>query len=457
MHLNITKTLGQWTKLLFICLKSENDRVRSLITGVAPPDWMKDSEIQVVSLQDKFRHRTTGVFHSIDRHGSDAILGKISEIAPPAQGARIIIIGKLPIQLPFQEGDIRSVIRVNSCSELEKQIFAIVKQANCDWKSRSINALAHYHLPIGGKLVENWLSQFNKLGQLWIGEKLLQMLDIWTQSRFSNALFEHPSQEAGTTDWMSEYDIITYNDPGSGSSSAIICRLVRQCLGFGFQGRSFPLPKLLDVSPEEKQILYLEDCMMTGQECVELFTKGLLNEIASKNKLNFKFAVAATYGMARVSHFLKRNSYNNVAVVPPRAGLICNLSENALHLSRVGNLFNQYDCVPSGENVLLTGIQLRAEGVLRVDERKALTSFCRNIGRQLMAQYFQENSYSAAHASDLAGDNPFGFGNFGLMLAFSHGIPDNSIPLLRLGGDISYDGRQIKWVPLFPCDRGVVS
>ena len=194
---------------------------------------------------------------------------------------------------------------------------------------------------------------------------------------------------------------------------------------------------------------------MTGEQCIRLLREEMAG-IAAKNDIHFKFAIGTAYGIARLKHHLTRNGLAKVSVIEPAVGFIPNLTPEALRLAERGTLFDAQGRIQARERHLISGINLRAKMILNMnaDHRQGAQRFCRYVGNQLMFYHFQSTGESPERAVELAQENALGFHDLGLLVAFAHGVPDNTIPLFRCGGKVSVDGLTVDWVPLFPNATG---
>jgi hypothetical protein len=445
MQVVANETANRWTKLLIVCLQSDKARIGSIVSRFAPLEWEVRGDIRILPYPDLFRQRKDAIIRVIPSSQAHEILARIDRIAPPQDAARLVLVGSIPLDGLPTSSDLRVVTRVNSAAMLEKALPAILKQIGCDWESDSHDKLAHFHTKIGSADVERWLSQFAKLKSGWMGVALLQMLDVWPVHRLCEALFEVPTGKQ--SDWVNTYDLIVYNDTRRGESAAMISRLVKVRWGSNAAGRIRSVPELLASGDRGRRILYLEDCIMTGEECLSLL-KGPFAQIAAVNTIDLKFAVGTAYGVHRLQNFI-REGFKGISIIQPVAGYILNLTPDAIAMSAAGALFDESGRMKTGGK-LLTGIQLRGARIFNSSDRKLLHWFCRTVGRQLMFEHFQDEGFSAAEAVDMADANSFGFGGLGLLLAFAHGVPDNTLPLFRSAGRVSVNGCSINWLPLFP-------
>ena len=309
-----------------------------------------------------------------------------------------------------------------------------------------LTTLHHYISP---PQLDVWLHQFERLRAGWIGAALMRLLDFWPDCKISEALFEPklPHQRDDGDDLLKTYDLILYNDPSRGKSAAVVARYVKT--KWGIQDKVKSLPEALSTPGTNRKILFLEDCIMTGTECIALLKDPQMKTMLSGDEIDFKFAIGTQYGISRVEAFLSRSGLERVSIIKPRMGLIDNLTREAVNASFRGSIFNANDELVDAERYLIDGITLRGCKLINATKRSHVMHFCRLVGKQLMLSNYIRGGHDAAVANELAAQHALGFGNMGLLLAFAHGLPDNILPLFRLAGTVSHDGHCVDWVPLF--------
>ena len=232
----------------------------------------------------------------------------------------------------------------------------------------------------------------------------------------------------------------------------MILRFLKTRWGDQFLARVKPIDALpkLNVTGGTR-ILFLEDCIMTGQEAIETLKRPEITQALGQGSVEFKVAVATRWGIERVRAYAALAGLRGAFILEPRSGLIENLSQQGEGALKRGELFRTGAGQPvCDEGHVVCGVNIAAKGAFKHTERLELVRFCRTIGKQLMFHHFLANGYPADEANEQGGRQCFGFGNLGLLLVFAHGVPDNTIPLFWLGGEVSYEGRVFEWSPLFP-------
>ena len=155
--------------------------------------------------------------------------------------------------------------------------------------------------------VEEWLEQFRSLEKEWIGAALLKLLAIWPSNTVCEELFT-PVLNKGVRgkppkakDWLDSYEHIIHNDVSHGASSTVILRFLKTCWGDRFLARVKPIDALPKLNVTEgTRILFLEDCIMTGQEAVETLKRAEIAQALKRGSVDFKVAVATRWGIERV-------------------------------------------------------------------------------------------------------------------------------------------------------------
>ncbi|MGO8929782.1 MAG: hypothetical protein ACLQU3_23190 [Limisphaerales bacterium] len=348
---------------------------------------------------------------------------------------------------------------MSTCRRFEESLPAFLQASKLDWRTQTVQDLGHYHsFSIGVGEVEEWLEQFRSLEKEWIGAALLKLLAIWPSNTVCEELFT-PVLNKGVRgkppkakDWLDSYEHIIHNDVSHGASSTVILRFLKTRWGDRFLASVKPIDALPKLNVTEgTRILFLEDCIMTGQEAIETLKRAEITQALERGSVDFKVAVATRWGIERVRAYAALAGLGGAFVLEPRSGLIENLSQQGEGALKRGELFRtgpgQPVCV---EGHVVCGVNIAAKGAFNRTERLELVRFCRTIGKQLMFHHFLANGYPADEASDQGGRQCFGFGNLGLLLVFAHGVPDNTIPLFWLGGEVSYEGHVFEWSPLFP-------
>jgi hypothetical protein len=407
-----TDSLVPCIKLLIVCLRSELSKIRQIISRHTVLNWEQSDEIKLLPIADNFRTDEIGRIRH--RTLEAEIFKKIDELAPPTQATRVLIVGHIKGNFSNKPGAWRIFTRISSLQRLDDFLPPLLKGASLDWKTKISNNLQHYNsLP----QIDHWLKQFTLLKKEWIGQALLQLLDFWPDHKICEALFEPDKEKnlAKDGDWLTPYDLIIYNDTSRGDSSAIISRYVKA--KWGFQDKIKSLPDALASGQGKRRIIFFEDCIMTGTECIELIKDGKLNALLASSTIDFKFAVGTQYGIYRFETFIKRASlHDKISIIKPSIGYIKNVTESGVQAFAGGRLFNANGEIIDPERHIINGINLKGAKYFNASQRSHIIHFCRDIGKQLMFDNLQRQGYEPSVASEMAPDHSMGFGKLLLEL-----------------------------------------
>ena len=432
-------------KLLIVCLRSELSKIRQIISRHTVLNWEQSGDIGLLPIADNFRSGELGQIRH--RTLQKDVLRRIDDVAPPSLAIRVIVVGHIKGPFSNTKGVLRVFHEAATHREFDQMLPAILQGASLDWHALISNNLRHYS---GPPQIDRWLEQFMICDRLWVGQALLQLLDFWPDHKICEALFESSEEPPifKNGDWLNLYDLVIYNDPSKGKSSAVISRYVKQ--KWGVQDKIISLPNALLLQRAKRRILFFEDCIMTGTECMGLFDDGKLDGLLASSNIDFKFAVGTQYGIYRFETFIKRAHMDDkVSIIKPAIGYIRNVTEAGVQAFTGDRLFNASCEVIDPGKYLINGINLRGAKHFNASQRSHIIHFCRDIGTQLMFNRFQRLGHEGEIASEMASEHCLGFGNLGLLVAFAHGLPDNLVPLFRHGGKVFYNGKHIEWVPLF--------
>ena len=445
------------TRLAIVCLGSAESRVRAAIGSLGRADWNQKNELQLVVVHE-------APFGNIASHAkvpATEVLEQVNVVAPMGEAARIVLVGRVRFP-PLAEGDVRSVLRIPTIRRFEAALPALLKQAGLDWMSRTILSLGHYHQAvIDASVVQRWLEQFDRVKESghskgWIGRALLKLLDVIPSGEVGEALLRRPHDfEAGgiplSTDWMKSYKKIVCWETSGPRSSALVSRYVSKRLGEPMRRLICDFSEIRADDLNGGPILILEDCLMTGTECVKRIKELIpLVEQSTRAQIDFRYAVTTAFGLCRVRSFLQRKGISAIRVLDSDRPTIDNLTAQGVVAASVDKLFDeQNEVIAPAENVI-HGFTLRARGTFDTGQRNQILHFCRIVGEQLMRQYLPTIGVAAVNAADIARNVPFGLDNLGLVLAFAHGVPDGTLPVFWVGGEVSVGSEKFTWAPLFP-------
>src|SRR6186713_3108174 len=87
------------TKLLIVCLQSDQKQVCSIVSRCAPLDWSCAGEIRVLPVRDRFYDRSGVISHRRTESRAEAIR-QIEELAPSSGAARVLIERTSDVEYP---------------------------------------------------------------------------------------------------------------------------------------------------------------------------------------------------------------------------------------------------------------------------------------------------------------------------------------------------------------------
>ena len=210
-------------KLLVVCLRTEENDVRSAISRHAATGWQHRGEIHLITVADRLRSlagpsRFTddGPGERVRRHQVTAdpaeTIQRIDGLVPRGSAARVIVVGAIGVRRPAGGLDNRDFRLVSTSRSFEESLPAFLQASGLDWRTQTLQDLGHFHsFSIGARQVEGWLEQFRSLEKEWIGAALLKLLAIWPSSTVCEELFT-PVLNKGVRgkapkakDWLDSY------------------------------------------------------------------------------------------------------------------------------------------------------------------------------------------------------------------------------------------------------------
>ena len=444
------------TKVVIVCHEADRDEVYSIVGAYASVNWETAGEVRVLEAGTRIRFRTKGYAGPTReiKQDPEALQRKLDEIAPPAEGARILTVGKVDVEVQSSSIDLRTRIPIPSTASLRGALPTLLSQAQLDWMTITANTLGHYHHePITRDAIAEWRMQFAKPQCGWIGDALLKLLDFWPSSKVCDHLLRsvHMSSEEQQK-WLNAYDAIAFNEARSGDSSAIVCRFAKKLFGSLVEDRRVDFATYFANGTPSGRVLFLEDCLMTGSEIIKLF-KRIPVDALRQAEIDLHFATGTAFGQQRLQMHLDREKLPNVRICVPSAGFLPNLTTVGTSAVQSGQLLDEHFELARPEYVM-DGINVRAAKLFNDDERKRMLRFCTRVGEPLMRAHLERKGWSADRINALMPEWGLGPSGLGLLTTFAHGVPKPALPLLWLGGDIDVklEGHRYvrgRWKPLF--------
>ena len=437
-----------------VCIQSSVARVGAAISYHIP-QWEKLGAIQIIPIPDHWRAV------------APEVTKRVEKAVPKTAGlVQIIVLDKLPLanEIGATDDDERRVKRIAAIDGFEKKLPVYLAGVGLDWLSHVEKRISKWrHGEVDRSRITQWLRQFDEAGSSrWIGEGLLKAMEFWTEDRLISSV-------AFTPEVLAEYGQVCMHRQQSGKSADVLANLfVKQIkpLNPKFGGIEEFHQVLIAPSPSlnGSKILFLEDGLFSGTEMTKILSDLLGLEspagrrpktppLADKALLTGReicllFPVATSFGIARLKDFLKANELPNISV-----GCCENLEvlSEAGHEALAGGILLDPDIRNCPANPDAHFVRLPFEN-LNVWKKRELAEkaidFCKEIGRQLFAQYLVSQGYPWPEEKiDRCALGMFGMG---LAFAFTHSVPKATIPLFWAGGKVQFQGKTINWIPLFP-------
>ena len=308
--------------------------------------------------------------------------------------------------------------------------------------------------------VHAWLDQFHKVGgsrgdYRWLGQRLLAALDFWSPSRLMETLDLTPQG-------VQDLDAVCLNLNRPEKSAGSLANKIRKRLDA--QGITLPIEDVHRALSEGRRtrILYVEDCIMSGNEMLRVLggllgnddawgtprTSALENPDQLKEVcIRIRCGVVSNAGFATVCRFLRERGLHNVAVDIPRHGLLQVFTQAGLRAIEDGAEFDQDGCIVDQERYVQP-YAFRDYGLWGTTRQMDLArEFCSTVGRQLYSHYQNGRPARPARWLDEAA---LGVRSFGMALAFSHSVPKETLPVFWAEGPVEFGGKRTQWLPLFP-------
>jgi len=302
-----------------------------------------------------------------------------------------------------------------------------------------------------------WLSQFRLSSDYtWIGKQLLRFIDLWS--------FERVFIELGMFSEIDlhNYDVIALNlGNTAGKSSGILANRIRKLTEQ--TGVDIPIMDFKQAIEciEYTNILFVEDCLISGNEMCRVFL-GLLNEtnpigsakslplsdvgILSTKRITLRFAVKTDWGVEELRYFLEARGLQDCIHIDRNTGATYPV------LSAMGRTEMAQRHRICDEQQNLVSIDLlnpwsfdNGRGWMTSEDAEDARKLCWEIGHQLMQQYSGNLRKSDVWISECA----LGVRSLGLSTIFAHSIPKSTLPIYWLSGKVEHCGVTRDWKPLF--------
>jgi hypothetical protein len=437
--------------VLIVCPEINKEVVRNAVIREAPLDWERGGEISVLVISDRHTNNT------------QYVTARINELLPAGLAqTHIILLGNLKVNQENLKSDV-VVIRSTTIKTFERRTLPLtLKSLHQDWLSqldyKLRNGWHHGHIDRG--YLERWVRQFEVCSSHgWVGEKLLRILEFWSDSRIREAL-------RITKEGLEGFDCVSVNrHKFAGKSADAIASLVQKQLDSNrFSGiHSEVLDFRVALQDKEiKKILFVEDCLITGNEMVRVLT-ALMGQpdvfgrskadpldnpdLIREKEITLRFAVITNGGLAYLNQFLNKHGLANIQVEVEGVEQIDTLTSDGVTRIESDSLYDDEDCVIELERHIIRTCFLPIEIWGSIDKVQRALNFCAKVGHQLYRLYLNKRGKTMPERK--LEEASLGIRGMALALAFSHSVPKETLPLFWMGGDIEWDKKKIQWYPLF--------
>lgn len=351
---------------------------------------------------------------------------------------------------------LRRLTQANRGKGSSVPVQQLLNQCNLSLRAVASDQLKHWnHATIDRDAVDQWLAQFSQLGNYgWIGEALLAQTNLIQAATLGNLYADLAID--------SSYGLAYNRDArGTAKSGEVIATLLTK--RFGTTVYDAPA-KAIEAMPTGKLAVF-EDGLWSGTEAMGVI-ESLLGERPGREKtaplkqpellaradLTFIYGIATDYGIAVVKRFCRDKGLENIKVMSAQtllvapANLLDGLACGKFDLAKMREAGPaEHALVPH----IVTALGLSGMAAENIDIAR---EFCTSVGRQLFEHYLQAmvmtRSWTMWSQEKLA-QASLGMHGLGLTQAFAHSIPKATLPLFWASGDVLYNGRRLRWKPLF--------
>jgi hypothetical protein len=439
--------------VLIVCLERNVQSIRRIITRQAHLNWEERGFINVLVIPDDRRldeSFNTSRIRARLPHGS------------PSQ--HVVVIGSIRINRAALSDRYYYLKEVKTLKNFDDKVLPVVLNVTrLDWLNFVHLSLMNgwRHGTIDLERLNAWRRQFADLGHDWVGEGLLKVLDFWLDDRVNKALDISPSR-------LSEFDCVCVNHHfKAGKSAGVIASLVKKQIdsdAHSFTRVSHDIKDLREAidSNDTTSILFVEDCMITGNEMVRIlldlqnikhnYGSPKITPLAepanlTRKKIRLRFALVTNGSVAYVKKFLADHKLTNIEIDSTGTEEIETLTEQGLMEVTTDTLVDAEDCLNNPES----SVKRAAFCSLAVwhddDRRHRAIDFCTTIGRQLFKSYIE--SRGKPWPERKIAEASLGVRGLALALAFTHSVPKETLPLFWAGGEVMWNSKKTKWIPLF--------
>jgi len=437
-------------ELLIVCPTSYEERVKRLLYSKVPYTWEQEGKIKVFTIPNN--RINDSIF--VTRHILDWIKGV---------GKKIHIIS---LDLSVNSGRLtrRSYLtREISIRSFERRTLPDTLIAlGLDWLSQIELLLRNswHHGEIEREHIEAWIKQFDKYGDgAWVAEGLLRLLEFWSDSRIIDSLKIN-------LEGLKDFDCVAVNRHlRAGKSADAIASLVQKRLDSarleGIQSNVWDFRAAIE-QPEINQILFVEDCLITGNEMTRIFMALLGDEDPFGNKkaepltnkdslygkkISLRFAVVTNGGVAYLKRFLYLKGLTNIEIDLNGTLQIKTLTSWGLSCIENDVLYDQDDCVIDLDKNIIRDSFSKLSIWKTPEKADKAMHFCAEVGRQLYEKYLDKRNKKMIEKK--LNESALGIRSLALALVFSHSIPKETLPLFWMEAPITRNKKDFFWLALF--------
>lgn len=412
------------------------DQVERTLSTLLGPSWHSLDRLRVNWLSREEYRDNAFVQALVDSHKGTDFLGDVLLLGDANYSGN-------PLPTPLI-----SVRRFASIRDFQTNFEHVLRANELDFSSRYEAMLRPKweSAPISRASIEQWLQQFEALGQFrWIGEALLSALDSRSTSDMLNQLgLESLPPGAHICYYSPELDPLGSGIPLAYSASK--------------RAKSQSAIRLTaskeDLDPLERVLL--EDCALSGTEFTEMADE-IWPDVANYGNLDRHDRVSLRYAVvtnaAEVVIKKKINSKNLV-----------NVRLDTRYSSRLETLTPQGLLALENDKFYcpVRGVALKPSQHIRLalfdrtelwgsrDRSVAAKRLLKKIGAQLYEQdYLQRKGSTAKKCPEWIRESGLGAGGLALTLTLARTVPKSSLPVLWAKGEVKLGHRVVEWEPLF--------
>ena len=452
-----TGSLPMPPKIAIICPAEHTSSVEKIVERHAYSGWRRDVRLVPIGLRDQQKpDRVSGLIRSLEQNHWHVHSGLDAITYVFLGGIRYDEKANQPNPLRFQ-------LEFSGLAEFGNALQGLLRDKGLHWFDRVCADLKDFwsQCAILPDAVERWLDQFKECGgHRWVGEGLLRQLDLWPMHRV-----------LGTFNTKAEVAIssvtLALNLREGGKSGTALWTPLKKHYKTRFPAWSGCEGQILDILKaveENRDILFFEDGCISGSEAGILLDA--IRERMPRAPNGATSRVTAHYAYMTTLGLLcwdKRAAPldGRISLRPPK-----NIEEVMTEEGR--RAFKEdrfYDHTAGWDNTIDAPerfVRARAferAGIWGLGERTAreradrAKAFCKEIGRQLyqnLLNTVSDPSQARPGFKKTIEQRGLGVACLALTVAFSHSIPKSTLPVFWGSGPVSFSGKTLQWVPLFP-------